>query len=146
MIEHVFTGSAMERDYGHCRAAVVDGWIFVSGTAGNDKASGTFPESVEAQTALMLDNPERALKAAGSGWEDVVKRTVYLPNPKGHEGGLRDPVRAHKAPGDAGEPGFRGDLPRSSSQGRDDAHGSQGRRRPGCGAGVNRYNLEGQRC
>ncbi|WP_372624610.1 Rid family hydrolase [Falsiroseomonas sp.] len=82
MIEHIFSGAAMERDYGYCRAAVVDGWIFVSGTAGNDQATGIFPEDVEAQTHRMLDNLERALAQAGSGWPDVVKRAIYLADPK----------------------------------------------------------------
>lgn len=78
MIEHFFTGSKMERDLGYCRACVVDGWVFVSGTAGNDAATGDMPDDVEAQTHKMVDNLERALKAVGSGWEDVVKRAIYI--------------------------------------------------------------------
>ncbi|MCC7426670.1 MAG: RidA family protein [Alphaproteobacteria bacterium] len=82
MIEHFFTESKMERELGYCRACVVDGWIFVSGTAGTNYKTGEMPDDVEAQTRQMLTNLENALKAAGSGWEDVVKRAIYLADPK----------------------------------------------------------------
>lgn len=82
MIEHFFTGSKMEQDLGYCRACVVDGWVFVSGTAGNDWATGAMPDDVGEQTHRMIDNLTRALEAVGSGWQDVVKRAIYLADAK----------------------------------------------------------------
>jgi len=82
MIEHVFTESKMEKELGYCRACIVDGWIFVSGTAGTNYKTGEMPEDIETQTRQMLDNLENALKAAGSGWQDVVKRAIYIGDPK----------------------------------------------------------------
>jgi enamine deaminase RidA (YjgF/YER057c/UK114 family) len=77
-MEHVFTESQMEKDLGYARAVCVDGWIHVSGTAGMDYPTGEIPEDVGDQTRLMLKNLENALKELGSGFEDVVKRAIYI--------------------------------------------------------------------
>jgi len=79
-MEHVFTESKMERDLGYARAVCVDDWIYVSGTGGIDYPSGELPEDVGDQTRLMLSNMESALKKLGSGFEDIVKRAIYIKN------------------------------------------------------------------
>ena len=64
---HVFSGSSYEELAGYARAVVVGERIFVSGTVGVDFATGTMPESAEAQASEALDTIERALAEAGSG-------------------------------------------------------------------------------
>jgi 2-iminobutanoate/2-iminopropanoate deaminase len=54
-------------------------FVFVSGQTPRDVMTGeVVPGSVEAQTALTLDNVERVLAAAGAAWRDVVSVTVWL--------------------------------------------------------------------
>lgn len=77
-MEHVFTESKMEKDLGYARAVMVDGWIYVTGTSGTHYSTGVMPESVEDQTRQMLVNLESALSELGSGFEDVVKRAIYI--------------------------------------------------------------------
>jgi enamine deaminase RidA (YjgF/YER057c/UK114 family) len=38
----------------------------------------TIPDGWEAQTRLAFENTGRALRAAGAGWSDVVKLTIYV--------------------------------------------------------------------
>ena len=40
--------------------------------------NGQLPEGIEAQTLQALRNIAAVLEAAGAGWSDVVKTTVYL--------------------------------------------------------------------
>jgi len=40
------SGSAYEPKIGYCRVVVVDGWVMIPGTVGNDHATMTTPESV----------------------------------------------------------------------------------------------------
>lgn len=55
------------------------GLVFVSGQLPVDRDGKAHPDaSLEAQAELTLDNVSRALRAAGCGWEDVLKVTVYL--------------------------------------------------------------------
>ena len=59
--------------------AVVDGdMVYVSGTTGMDRKSGTFPEDAAAQTRLALGHVEAALDEAGAGLADVLRVTVYI--------------------------------------------------------------------
>ena len=59
--------------------AVVDGdMVYVSGTTGMDRATGTFPEEAAAQTRLALGHVEAALGEAGAGLADVLRVTVYI--------------------------------------------------------------------
>lgn len=53
--------------------------LFVSGQTPLDPASGVLVEGdVETQAARVLDNVGAILSAAGLGFEDVVKTTVFL--------------------------------------------------------------------
>ncbi len=63
----------------YSQAVAANGMLFVSGQLGLDPATGKFVEGgVEAQTERALDNMEAILKAAGLGFNDVVKTTVLL--------------------------------------------------------------------
>jgi 2-iminobutanoate/2-iminopropanoate deaminase len=54
-------------------------FVFTSGQIGLDPASGALvPGGVEAETQRVLDNLTAVLEAAGAGWRDVVRTTIYL--------------------------------------------------------------------
>ena len=60
-------------------AGIVTGNLaFFSGQLGIDPATGQMPEGVEAQATQSLKNVGALLEAAGAGYENVVKTTVYL--------------------------------------------------------------------
>jgi 2-iminobutanoate/2-iminopropanoate deaminase len=52
--------------------------VFTAGQLGGDPRSGQLPEGIEAQTLQALRNIASVLEAAGAGWRDVVKTTVFL--------------------------------------------------------------------
>jgi 2-iminobutanoate/2-iminopropanoate deaminase len=54
-------------------------FVFTSGQIGLDPASGALVSGgVEAETRQVLDNLTAVLEAAGAGWRDVVRTTIYL--------------------------------------------------------------------
>ena len=57
---------------------VSDGLVFVSGQIPIDVDGRLVGADFEQQLALVLDNVERCLAAAGCGFTDVVKAIVYL--------------------------------------------------------------------
>lgn len=79
-INRIPSGSAYEPKIGYCRAVVVDGWVMVSGTTGNDHATMTTPESVQEQCALALNHIRAALEKAGATMADVVRVNYILPD------------------------------------------------------------------
>lgn len=60
------------------QAIVAGDLVFTAGQLGGDPRTGELPEGIEAQTRQALRNLSAVLKAAGAGWEDVVKTTVFL--------------------------------------------------------------------
>ena len=52
--------------------------VFTSGQLGLDPAAGTLPAGIEAQTHQSLKNLGAILAAAGLGYDNVVKTTVFL--------------------------------------------------------------------
>ncbi len=64
----------------YCHAKLVGGLLFTSGQLGLDPVTGTLPEGIEAQTKQSLENLGAVLAAAGLGYGDVVKTTVFLAN------------------------------------------------------------------
>lgn len=52
--------------------------LFCSGQLGLDPATGELAEGVEAQADRSLRNLASVLDAAGLGWDDVVKTTIFL--------------------------------------------------------------------
>jgi enamine deaminase RidA (YjgF/YER057c/UK114 family) len=78
--ERIFSGHPNEEKVGYARAAVVDGWVFVSGTTGFDAESKQYPDDVAAQCENCFRNIERALKEAGSSLADLVRVQIFLAN------------------------------------------------------------------
>ncbi|MBR1448178.1 MAG: RidA family protein [Prevotella sp.] len=62
----------------YSQAIEVGGLVFASGQLPIDPATGTFPESIQAQTRQALTNAKAILQAAGADMTDVVKTTVLL--------------------------------------------------------------------
>ena len=52
--------------------------VFCSGQLGLDPATGELAEGVEAQAERALRNLQSVLDAAGLGFDDVVKTTIFL--------------------------------------------------------------------
>lgn len=52
--------------------------VFTSGQLGLDPATGELPAGIEAQTHRSLKNLGAILAAAGLGYENVVKTTVFV--------------------------------------------------------------------
>lgn len=64
---------------GHSEAIRAGDFIFCSGQAGFDPATGKIVEGgIRAQTAQVLRNLDTVLKAAGSSLNRVVKVTVFI--------------------------------------------------------------------
>jgi 2-iminobutanoate/2-iminopropanoate deaminase len=61
----------------YSQAIVAGGFVFCSGTAGIDPATGSAPDGIEAQTEQALRNLAEVLEAAGSSLQDVVKTTIF---------------------------------------------------------------------
>ena len=52
--------------------------IFLSGQLGLDPSSGELPESFEEQAKNVMNNIKAILEASGSGFDKVVKTTIFL--------------------------------------------------------------------
>ncbi len=78
--QFIQSGSRWEELAGYSRAVVDGEWIFVSGTLGQDFASGEFPAGAQAQCERALDTIEAALAQAGASLGDVVRVRVYVPD------------------------------------------------------------------
>jgi 2-iminobutanoate/2-iminopropanoate deaminase len=61
----------------YSQAIIPGGFVFCSGTAGIDPATGHIPDGIEAQTEQALRNLDAVLAAAGSSMADVVKTTIF---------------------------------------------------------------------
>ncbi len=65
----------------YSQAVRAGGFLFLSGQIALDPATGTLVTGgVEAETKQVLANISAVLGAAGAGWADVVKTTIYLTN------------------------------------------------------------------
>lgn len=63
----------------YSQAIAVDGFVFCSGQAALDPITGTLAEGgIEPETEGVLANLTAVLAAAGCGWGDVIKSTVFL--------------------------------------------------------------------
>jgi 2-iminobutanoate/2-iminopropanoate deaminase len=61
------------------QAVEANGFVFLAGQVGNAPGGhAAVPGGIEAETRAVLDNIGRLLEAAGLGFDDVVKCTVYL--------------------------------------------------------------------
>jgi enamine deaminase RidA (YjgF/YER057c/UK114 family) len=66
----------------YSQAIVAGGFVFCSGTAGIDPATGTIPSGIEAQTEQALLNLSAVLTAAGASLADLVRRRSSTPTPR----------------------------------------------------------------
>ena len=57
-------------------------YIFVSGQAGIDPATGKAPDGIAAQAEQAFKNVAAILEAAGCSWSHVVKVTLWLTKPE----------------------------------------------------------------
>jgi 2-iminobutanoate/2-iminopropanoate deaminase len=64
----------------YSQAIVAGGFVFCSGTAGIDPATGTAREGIEGQTEQALRNLSSILEAAGASMADLVKTTIFYAN------------------------------------------------------------------
>jgi enamine deaminase RidA (YjgF/YER057c/UK114 family) len=78
--KRIYSGHPNEERAGYARAAVVDDWVFVSGTTGFDPDTKEYPEGVEAQCENAFRNIERALKEAGASLSDIVRVLIFVAN------------------------------------------------------------------
>ena len=78
-MNEVRAGDAPEPVGPYSQAVELDGWIFASGQIPLDPATGRLVEGdVEAQARRVLANLRAVLEAAGAGFGDVVRTTIYL--------------------------------------------------------------------
>ena len=61
----------------YSQAIVAAGFVFYSGMAGIDPATGTIPDGIEAQTEQALVNLAAVLAEAGASMDDIVKTTIF---------------------------------------------------------------------
>ena len=64
----------------YCHAKRCGDLLFTSGQLGLDPETGALPQGVQAQAKQSLANLGAVLAAAGMGFENVVKTTVFLAN------------------------------------------------------------------
>ena len=76
--ERIYSGHPNEEKVGYARVAVVDGWVFLSGTTGFDVETKQYPSDVEAQCENCFRNIERALQQAGASLADLVRVLIFV--------------------------------------------------------------------
>ena len=64
----------------YSQAIVAGGFVFCSGTAGIDPATGEVREGIRAQTEQALANLAAILEAAGTSMDALVKTTIFYAN------------------------------------------------------------------
>lgn len=62
----------------YIQAAKCGGMVYCSGQLGLVPETGVLPEGVEAQAHQAMKNVGAVLEAAGSGYDKIVKTTVFL--------------------------------------------------------------------
>ena len=78
MMRHAVTSDRVPAALGpYSHAIVAGGFVFCSGTAGIDPATGVAADGIEAQTEQALRNLAAVLEAAGASMADLVKTTIF---------------------------------------------------------------------
>jgi 2-iminobutanoate/2-iminopropanoate deaminase len=81
MKEIISTSAAPKAIGPYSQAVRVGNLVFLSGQIPNDPATGQVIEgTIEKQTVRVLENMKAVLEAAGLGFQNVVKTTVFLKN------------------------------------------------------------------
>lgn len=79
MKHEISTRSAPAAIGPYAQAISEGGWLFCSGQIGVDAASGRIIDGgVAAETRRALENLREVLSAAGLGFDDIVKTTIYV--------------------------------------------------------------------
>lgn len=78
--QRIFSGFPNEEKVGYARAAIVDDWVFVSGTTGFDAETKAFPPDVQTQCENCFRNIADALEQAGAGLADLVRVLIFVAN------------------------------------------------------------------
>ena len=79
--EAISTPNAPKAIGPYSQAIKANGFVFVSGQVAFDPATGNLISGgIEQQTEQVMKNLSAILQAAGSGWDKVVKTTVFLKN------------------------------------------------------------------
>lgn len=76
--EIISSDDAFRTDFPLSQAAKFGNLIFCSGQIGIDPRTGALAEGVEKQTEQALENLKAVLAAAGTGFDKVIKSTVFL--------------------------------------------------------------------
>jgi len=76
----VSTDSAPPAIGPYSQAIVANGFVFCSGTAGIDPATGVAPDGIEEQTEQALRNLDAVLTTAGASLASLVKTTIFYAN------------------------------------------------------------------
>jgi len=79
-MQFIQSGSKWEELAAYSRAVVDGEWVFISGTVGQDFASGTFPATAREQTRCAMATIASTLAQAGCTLHDVVRVRVYVPD------------------------------------------------------------------
>ena len=74
----VQTDAAPQAVGSYSQAVVAAGFVFTAGQLGADPVSGQLADGVAAQAERSLANLAAVLDAAGTGFERVVKTTIFL--------------------------------------------------------------------
>jgi 2-iminobutanoate/2-iminopropanoate deaminase len=80
MRQAVSTDSAPAALGPYSQAIIANGFVFCSGTAGIDPATGAVAEGIEAQADQALRNLDAILAAAGASLATLVKTTIFYQN------------------------------------------------------------------
>jgi 2-iminobutanoate/2-iminopropanoate deaminase len=95
----------------YSQAIIANGFVFCSGTAGIDPATGVAPDGIDEQTELALRNLEAILTAAGASMRSVVRITIYYADVSDfaainaiYARHMPDPPPARSAPANVGLP------------------------------------------
>lgn len=78
MQNRIFSGAPSEDFAGYAKAVIAGPTIYVSGTLGQDPATGILPDSAADQTRNALASVGAALEMAGASLADAVACRVYI--------------------------------------------------------------------
>lgn len=78
MSKQINTPNAPEAIGPYAQAVQIGNFLFTSGQIGLVPETGVLVHGIEAQTRQVMQNLQHVLEAAGYGWQDVVKTTVFV--------------------------------------------------------------------
>lgn len=80
-IKQVFHQNPYEKDFGYSQAVLIDKTLYISGTvAADENGRLVAPGDMAGQMRAVYTNLKQTLAAHGSGFDEVVKETIYTTN------------------------------------------------------------------